>query len=168
MRAAGVVLGLAALLALAGNLLAADGKKPAEGKHREAPAFSFLKDVELTADQQAKVNEIRKECGRKLKALHEKRDGIVTADQNKAAKEAAKEAKAAGKKQPEVLKAAVEAMKLTDDQKAKIKEVGKESRAVSKEAREKVMSILTAEQKEKIEQKAKERRKQRQERKSEA
>ena len=50
------------------------------------------------------------------------RDSVLTADQKKARDDAVKAAKDAGKKGPEVLRAARAAVKLTDDQKAKMKE----------------------------------------------
>ena len=74
----------------------------------------------------------------------------MTADQKKACEDAVKAAKAEGKKGPEVWKAAKQAAKLTDDQKAKLKEVMK---PLHKELHEKILALLTTEQKDQLKQK---------------
>ncbi len=103
--------------------------------------------LKLTDDQKAQVKELRKEYGPKFKAAA---DSILTAEQKKARADAVKAAKAEGKKGREVMKAAHEAVKLTDEQKAKIKEAMK---PLHKEVREKIMAILTPEQKAQLKQK---------------
>jgi hypothetical protein len=137
------VLALALSLVVAGNLLAA-GDKPA--KRTMPSAFDLPKQVTLTADQQAKLDELKKEYGPKLKDAYKAFDSSLSAEQKKARTDAMKAAREAGKRGPEAMKDAQEAMKLTDDQKTKQTAM----RSVSKEARDKVMALLTPEQKEQL------------------
>jgi len=159
-----VSLGLALLmsLALVGKVFAADEKKPEDkGAHRPgAEGFDFLRGLKLTDEQKAKVEEINKEFAPKRKAVWEKMDGILTADQKKARDEAVKAAKDAGKNGREVMEAGRAAVKITDEQKAKRAELRKESEAINKEYLEKVEPLLTPEQKAQL----KERREHRKER----
>ena len=104
----------------------------------------MLKGLNLSDEQKAKVEELRKEYGPKFKESWQKMDGILTAEQKKARQEAAKAAKAAGKKRDEVWKEAQAAAKITDEQKAKMAECGKAAGALHKEAREKVMATFDA------------------------
>ncbi|MEN6458801.1 MAG: hypothetical protein ABFC63_07715 [Thermoguttaceae bacterium] len=151
MRLVSAVLALCVSLALVSNLLAEEKKPPTkEGKkHAEfVPGMEMLRGLNLTDEQKAKVAEIKKEYGPKFKALAKKRDAIFTAEQKKARDEAVKEAKAAGKKGDDVFKAGHDAIKLTDEQKAKLKEVREERDSLRQAVREKIESLLTADQKE--------------------
>jgi Spy/CpxP family protein refolding chaperone len=150
MRIVASVLALAVALTIVGRLSAADDKAcPTTKPHHHAMGtpWDVLKGLNLTDDQKAKVKELRKEYGPKFKAAA---DSVLTADQREAREDAVKAAKAEGKKGPEVGKAAMEAVKLTDDQKAKMKEVMK---PLHKEVHEKLMAILTSEQKEQLKEK---------------
>ena len=150
MKIVASVFALAVALTIVGKLSAADDKACPATKpqhHAMGMPWDILKGVNLTDDQKAKVKKLRKEYGPKLKAAA---DGILTADQKEARDDAIKAAKDAGKKGPEVFKAAMQAVKLTDDQKAKLEEVMK---PLHKEVHEKLMAILTPEQKEQLKQK---------------
>ena len=150
MRIVASVLALAVALTIVGKLSAADDKACPTTKpqhHAMGMPWDILKGLNLTDEQKAKVKELRKEYGPKFKAAA---DSILTADQQKARADAVKAAKAEGKKGQEVGKAAMEAVKLTDDQKAKLKEVMK---PLHKEVHEKLMAILTPEQKVQLKQK---------------
>jgi Spy/CpxP family protein refolding chaperone len=118
--------------------------KIATHKHHGHGPWGMLKGLNLTDEQKAKVKELRKEYQPKFK---EAAGSVLTTDQKKARDDAIKAAKDAGKKGPEVFKAARAAVKLTDEQKAKMKEVIKPLR---KEFREKVKAILTPEQQEQL------------------
>jgi Spy/CpxP family protein refolding chaperone len=140
------LLALAVAFTVVGKLSADDA--PAKPKHHGmAGPFEMLKGLDLTADQKAKVKEVGKEFHSKMKAAA---DSILTDEQKKARDEAIKSAKDAGKKGREIQKAAREAVKLTDEQKAKMKDAMK---PVAKEIRDKLMAILTPEQKEQLKQK---------------
>jgi Spy/CpxP family protein refolding chaperone len=159
MRTVSTVLALAVSLMIVGNLSAADEKKGPEGRHPRGPAMErgdlfpaemLIKGLNLTDDQKAKFEALKKEYGPKLKESWQKADSVLTADQKKAREEAVKAAKAADKKGPEVWKDAHAAVKLTDEQKAKMAEIQKEGQALRKEVHEKVMALLTPEQQEQL------------------
>jgi Spy/CpxP family protein refolding chaperone len=162
MRVVSTVLALAVSLAVVGSLFAQEkGKKgPREGK-RPGGAIEridgMVKNLNLTDDQKAKLEEIKKEYGPKLKEAGQKMETILTPEQKKARQEAAKAAKQAGKSREEVQKEAQAAMNVTDEQKAKMADARKAIGALQKEVHEKVMSILTPEQKAQLEQVNKER-----------
>jgi Spy/CpxP family protein refolding chaperone len=157
MRVAKVLLGFAVLLMLVGSVSAQERKFRHEGKHMQHPMMEqgdmvipmgMLKCLNLTEDQKAKLETLKKEYAPKVKASFEKHTGILTEDQKKARQEAVKSAKAAGKSHEEVWKEAQAAVKLTDDQKAKMETARKEGQALRKEIHEKIMEILTPEQRE--------------------
>ncbi len=150
MRMVASVLALAVGLTFVGKLSADDDKScPATKPHHHEMGMPWhiLKGLNLTDDQKAKVKDLRKEYGPKFKAAA---DGILTADQKKARDDAVQAAKAEGKKGPEVWKAVRQAVKLTDEQKAKFKEVMK---PLHKELHEKILALLTTEQKDQLKQK---------------
>jgi Spy/CpxP family protein refolding chaperone len=149
MKSVASILALAVALTMVGKLWANDDKTCPASKHHHAMGMpcDMLKGLNLTDDQKAKVKELHKEFGPKFKAAA---DSILTADQQKARDDAIKAAKAEGKKGPEVWKAAMHAVKLTDEQKAKFHEV---MGPLHKEAHEKLMALLTPEQKEQLKQK---------------
>jgi Spy/CpxP family protein refolding chaperone len=152
---------VALALMVAGAVMAADTpndtpNKPSRGRHDEwrrgQDVFDVVKGLDLTADQQAKLSDLNKKYSPQLKALADKRDGVLTDQQKKDRDEAVKAAKAAGKKGQEVRRAGQDALKLTSDQQAKLSDLRKEGTALHKEIREKVLSLLTDEQKAKIKQ----------------
>jgi Spy/CpxP family protein refolding chaperone len=143
------VLALAVAFAMVGKLSADDKSCPTSKPQRHAMAgpWDLLKGLNLTDDQKAQVKALRKEYMPKFKAAA---DNILTDEQKKARDDAVKAAKAEGKKRGEVMKAAHEAVKLTDEQKTKMKEAVK---PLHKEVHEKLMAILTPEQKAQLKQK---------------
>jgi Spy/CpxP family protein refolding chaperone len=156
MRIVGAALTLVVSLAIAGTLAAAERKAPEgkgpEGKGQRGPAamaiFAAVEKLNLSADQQAKMEELKKEYGPKMMEAGKKMQGITTPEQFKAQMEAMKAARDAGKSDEEARAAGREAMKLTDEQKAKLAEAQKEMMPLQKELRDKVMALLTPEQKE--------------------
>ena len=142
MRFVASVLALAVALTIVGKVSAADDAPKAKShQHGFGMGFEMLKGLTLTDDQKAQVKELGKEYGPKFKTAFE---SVLTDEQKKARDDAVKSAQDAGKKPREVMKAAHDAVKLTDEQKAKAKEAVKPLR---KELREKIMTILTDEQK---------------------
>jgi Spy/CpxP family protein refolding chaperone len=164
MRVFSTVLALAVSLMTAGNLLAADEKTAPKDRSSHHPMMGqgdlfpgeMLKGLNLTDDQKAKLAELKKEYGPKIKEGWEKADGVLTADQKTARREAMKVARAAGKPRSEAWKEARTAMKLTDDQKAKMEQAQKDAQALHKEVHEKVMALLTPDQKEQLQKEYKE------------
>jgi Spy/CpxP family protein refolding chaperone len=144
---------LVVAVAVALPLLAAEKKKAAK-KAPKCPAAAYcemlLKGITVTDDQKAKLGEFQKEFGPQLAAVDKKRGTILTPEQAKAGAEARKAALAEGKKGKDLEKAVADAIKPNDEQKAKLAEVRKERGALEKALREKITSVLTAEQKEQL------------------
>jgi Spy/CpxP family protein refolding chaperone len=172
MRVVTTVLTLAVSLVIVGNLLAAEEKGRSEGRRPHRPMMGqedilpapFLKGLNLTDDQKAKLDTLKKEYAPKFKEGWEKMQSVLTADQKKARDEAVKAAEASGKTGRDAFRAAHDAVKLTDEQKAKMDQVRKDNQAVRKEARDKAMAILTPEQQDQLKKEMKERRERRSQR----
>ena len=155
MRVVRVVLALAVSWVFVGKLLAADQSSPPPQPEHQGHEKNFvmmgpwnmLKELNLTDEQKAKVQELRKEYVPKFK---EATDSVLTTDQKKARDDAIKAAKDAGKK-GELFTVK---LKLTDEQKAKIREA---ITPLEKELREKTQAILTPEQREQLKAKMAER-----------
>ncbi len=129
----------------------ADKKKK---KGRRAPnaqlVMGMVRGLELDDQQKAKLQEVAKEFAPRFKELRESQAAIITKEQQKAAQEAVKAARAEGKNRRELMQARQEALKLTEEQKEKMKELGKKQRELLKEIRERMMTFLTEEQKEQL------------------
>lgn len=145
----GFVLGLAAGL-IAVTTLSADaqekkGKKNAAGAGSQA--FQLPKEITLTAEQQTKLDALKKEHGPKIAELTKKVDDILTSEQVQARKDAAAKAKTdklEGKSRREALESA---LKLTPEQKTKWDAANKDLQAKTTEVRGKIAEFLTDEQK---------------------
>jgi len=124
------------------KLAEAKEERQARKAEGQSERIAHLGELDLTDGEIAKMEEIRKEYRPKIeKALKEMR-GLLTDEQKKARQEAL----TAGKKRREVL----EALKLTDEQKEKVQAVAKEVTAIVREEMEKIRDVLSAEQKEKL------------------
>ena len=152
MRTAGTALTLVVALLIACSVLAAEKKCDV----KKAPACPAAQRVDkwvagltLTDDQKTSLTDLKKEYGPKLVAAIKKMD-VKTPEQKKATAEAVKEAKAAGKKGKELHQAVDAAVTLTDEQKTQLADAKKDVGALEKELRQKVMSVLTPEQKEQV------------------
>ena len=148
MRTARVLLILAVALMFARPLFAQD--QPQEHKargDRQARGggdmlVRLLGDLNLTDEQKTKVKDLAAKYGP---------DSVLTDEQKKARTEAVEAAKKDGKTGRDLMKAARDAVKLTDDQKAK--------RAENfKTLMEEIKKVLTPEQQEKLKAKMAERR----------
>jgi Spy/CpxP family protein refolding chaperone len=107
-----------------------------------AERMAHLGELDITDGELEKIAEVRKEYRPKLEKALKELGGLLSDDQKKARREAL----AAGKKRRETL----EAVKLTDEQKEKVQAVGKEVAALVREEMEKIRDVLSAEQKEKL------------------
>lgn len=141
-------------LMFAASLLAADEnkaqKKPGKGQRGAAALFKLPQEVQLTAEQQAKVKELAAQFGPRMADLAAKEKAIVTPEQLKARQEAMRKAKEAGKKGKDA-KAEVEAaLKISAKQKQQLAEINKSKQALQQEARDALMSLLSEEQKAKL------------------
>jgi len=117
-----------------------------------AHRLAHLRDVDLTDDEMEKIADIRKEFRPRIAKAMKGLEGLLNEEQRKAREEGLK----AGKRRKEVL----ESLKLTDEQKEKVATVAKEVGSVVREEMEKIRDVLSAGQKEKL-QELKEERKER-------
>jgi hypothetical protein len=158
MRSARIALTLVAALLIAGSALAADKCCPAKKKAPACPAAQQIDQMTagltLTADQKTSLTGLKKEYGPKLMAAIKQLD-VMTPAQKKAAAEARKEAKAAGKTGKEIHQAVDAAVKLTAEQKTKMADAHKKVGCLNKEIKQKVMALLTPEQKDQLKKAAK-------------
>ena len=107
-----------------------------------AARIARLKDLDLTEDEAAKIQDIRKEYRPKIVKAMEGLKGLLTDEQKQAREEGLK----AGKKHGEVLTS----LNLTGDQKEKIAAACKDVHAAVKEELEKIKDVLTEEQQAKL------------------
>jgi len=157
MRSVVRVLVVGGLVLVLGSLAwAAEGKKkhvrpevPPPEMGRMDP-FGLVSRLNLSEEQKAKIEQLRKEYEPKLAELRAKLDSILTEDQKKAREEAIRKAKEAGKTGRELAEAIRNAFQLTEEQQNKMKEVRSQMAQLFQEIREKLMGILTDEQKAQI------------------
>ena len=150
MKVARILLALVVVAMVASSLSAQDkGKEKGKGPRGwGSPVDRVLnmKDLNLTDDQKAKLEDLKKEYASKIKDPGQVMQGLLTEDQKKARDDAMKAAKDAGKSGRELFEAGRNAVKLTDDQKAKMKEAF----GPREELHQKIQAVLTADQKEKM------------------
>lgn len=120
-------------------------KKKASGAAN--PVFAIPSEITLSAEQQEKLDAIKKEQGPKIAELTTKVDSILTGEQKSARKEANAKAKSEGKKGKEARAMVEEALKLTDEQKKQRAEFQPELAKLQKSIKEQIYAILTDEQK---------------------
>ena len=118
------------------------------------PAFGhwdrMLKSLDLSDEQKAKWEELKKEYTPKMTELFEKTENILTPEQKKARDKAFKEAMKSRQHPSEFRKVMKNAIKLTEEQKTKLKEGQKDLNKLRKEFHEKIKAILTPEQQEEL------------------
>lgn len=154
------VFGLSLALYLASASFGADEQGAAKGaKKKKAPqtpaVFKLPDAVALTAEQQTKLDELKTQYTDKLREAAKKVNDVYTAEQQAAVQAARKAAVAEGKKGKQ-LKAAVDAaVQLSAEQQEKLTGAQKELGALQKEVRQKIIGLLTDEQKEHVKVKAK-------------
>jgi Spy/CpxP family protein refolding chaperone len=107
-----------------------------------AARIAHLSDLDLTDAETAQIGEIREEYRPKIEKVMKELTGLLTDEQKKAREDGLK----AGKSRREIR----ESLNLNDEQKAKMEGIGKELATVVKDELEKIKSMLTAEQQEKL------------------
>jgi len=162
MKTVRTVLALVVCVAMVGTLAAAEGRKPGgrgTGGPREGRGFGdptaridfMVRGLDLTDAQQATIEEIKKEFGPKLKAAQEKQESILTEEQKKARAEVFQKARESSEGRQNMRETIEKALNLTDAQKTDMAAARKASEELNKALQEKVTSVLTPEQKEKLE-----------------
>ena len=150
---------LSLLAGLAAPALGADAESKAAAKQakeaKKRSPFRVPKEITLTSEQQTQLEVIQNELSPKANELLAKLDGILTAEQKTARAEAAKAAKAAGKKGPEARAALDAAVQLSEEQKKLLAETQAAVKQNQREFRTKLEGILNADQKEQLKRKKK-------------
>jgi len=124
------------------------GKKAKKAKAAPTPAaFVLPTEITLSAEQQAKLDDLKKQYEAKLVEAQKKVNDVFTAEQKAARKTARKDAVAAGKKGKELGAAVDAAVQLSEEQKSNFATAQKEARKLQAEVRKEVIALLTAEQK---------------------
>ena len=156
------VLALVVGVAIVGTLAAAEGRKPG-GRGPGGPGGGrgfgdptaridfMVRGLDLTDAQKAKIEDIKKEFGPKLKAAQEKQDSILTEEQKKARAEVFQKAQESREGFRNMRETIDKALNLTDAQKKDMEAARKASEELNKTLMDKVTSVLTPEQKEKLE-----------------
>jgi hypothetical protein len=154
MRPLLAALSVACLLALTAGPAPAGPAAPDSGaaagkahrKHAHDP-FAFPKRIQLTADQQAKLDALKKQYGTKLEAAHARIETVLTPEQRKAAAAARHQAAAEGKKGKALHEAVLTALKLPADEQAKVQEAFAAEASLRKEIHRQKLALLTDAQK---------------------
>jgi Spy/CpxP family protein refolding chaperone len=107
-----------------------------------AHRIAHLQELDLTDDEMTKIGEIRSEFRPKMAKAAKQLEGLLSDAQKKTRQEGVK----AGKKRKEI----VASLNLTDDQKQKVAAVAKELGGLLREEAEKVRDVLSASQKEEL------------------
>jgi Spy/CpxP family protein refolding chaperone len=123
--------------------LAADKEERQERRAEGlAERVAHLRELDLTDGEAAKIGDIRKEYRPKIEQALQQLQGLLSDEQKKAREEALK----AGKNRREVL----QALNLSDEQRQKVQAVGKDVATLVREEMEKIRDVLSAEQKEQL------------------
>ena len=148
-----VALALGVSWAVAAKVLATPAKKAptqtAAQCAEQVEGFGGLDRLNLTAAQQAKITDLKKEYGPKFKDVRQSKDAVLTPAQKQARENvmsAAKTAKTVGKKPGDVHKAVAAAVKLSPDQQAKMAKLDKVAAGLRAEAHKRILAILTPQQ----------------------
>ncbi|HET6880112.1 MAG TPA: hypothetical protein VFI31_08150 [Pirellulales bacterium] len=132
------------------SFLHADESTPKAGKKAKkalvSAAFTLPEGIKLSAEQQAKFDELKASYATKLADAQKKVADVYTEEQRAAKTAAAKEAKAAGKKGKELKAASDAAVQLTDEQKETLATAQAELQALTKEIRKGIIGLMTNEQ----------------------
>jgi hypothetical protein len=152
MKTVRTVLVLVLVLAVASPLLAKGkkGKGKAKNPSEIAKVLKLLQGLDLTTEQQGKIDALKSEFKPKIGDVKRKLANILTPEQKQAKKDAQKAAKAAGKKGKQARQEIAAAVKLTDQQKTQTADANKELKSLAKDFRSKVMAVLTPEQQAKV------------------
>lgn len=134
------------------------GEKQGGAKARQqAPVVpkQLLEGLELSEEQKVKLAAIEKEMKAPVMEARKAMNDLLTDEQKEARKAAMAKAKEEGLKPQEAQKAVQAALKLTEEQQKKMATLKEKQAGLQKQIREKVMSILTPEQRKAVEEKMK-------------
>lgn len=132
-------------------------KKPGAKARQQAQILParLLEGLELTDEQKADLKEIAEEMKEPVLKSRKAMNDLLTDEQKEARKAAMAEAKKAGKKPQEAQKAVQAALKLTEEQQEKMAKLKAEQAELQKKMRDKIMAVLTPEQRKAVQEKMK-------------
>jgi Spy/CpxP family protein refolding chaperone len=153
-----LAIGIFSIAAMQGTAQEKQKKNAKKGAKGPDPVAKMLEGVrDLSADQQAKIAEIKKQYAPKLAEIQKRRSEIMTPDRRRTEKEARKTAKDAGKKGKELQNAVNDALGLSAAEREKLEAVQQENQALTAKIREEISAVLTPDQREKLPKTAKKR-----------
>lgn len=158
------ILGTLALVLLLALPAAAQERQRKKGKRPQLSTMSramllvqrlreALDGMDLTAQQQQQVEQVRAELRPQLEEVLEKLRDLLTEEQRQAAEDAVRKAREAGKKGRAFFVAVETAVKLTDEQREKVNKLGQQTLKLSRQMVKKIMGVLTPEQQENLKKK---------------
>lgn len=120
------------------------------GRNIATQMMARFKNVGLNEEQQAKMKEIIKGYAGKIMEMRKEQFAAFSPEARKARQEAGKKARAEGLKGKALQEAIDKAAPIKEEVAAKMKEITKKMAGMQKEMREKLMAVLTDEQKAKL------------------
>lgn len=116
-----------------------------------ARSFTLPGGMTVSDEQKAALKKLSDELGPKLADLTEKHASILTEERRAARDAAIKEARESGKDRQAATDAVAAAMKMTDAEKTQLPELDQSLRDLNQQIRDRMMALLTAEQKAELE-----------------
>ncbi|MCB9924848.1 MAG: alpha/beta hydrolase [Planctomycetaceae bacterium] len=140
------------LAALSNSATAQDNDRQNERRQRPTPFQQFftLPGIEFSKEQQAKIEELRKEFVPKLTENQEAWNGVITEEQQQARRQAFQTAREAGKEGQRLRDAVDAAIKFTDEQNEQRATIQQERNKLLSEIRTQLTALLTDEQRDRL------------------
>lgn len=127
---------------------------PLIAQERPEPFAQFftLPDITFSAEQQAKIDELKKEYVPKFQDSQKKWDGVITPEQLQQQREAFQKARSEGKQGAELRKIVNDSLKLTEEQLKQRAALQQEREQLMQQLRTALVALLTEEQRTRINQ----------------
>jgi hypothetical protein len=137
------------LVLLTAPLMFGQNAEQARDRRQPQPAFQFLfsvRGVELSDDQQAEADDLRKKYQGQLVELQRQQRSVFTAEQRRARQASLRASRDAGKNAQQTRDAAEAAVKLTDEQRKQLAGIQKEQADLFAKIQGEVRDLLTDQQ----------------------
>jgi peptidyl-tRNA hydrolase len=153
-------IGIFATAAVQGADEAAKEQKKSKKKGRDRDTIAkMVENIDLTADQQVKLEEVKREFQPKLADIAKRRGAIMTDDRRAKEKELRKAAKDAGKSGKEIRAEIATALALSPAERDQIATIEREERQLRGEITSRIRAFLNDDQKTKLPEQRKDRKK---------
>jgi Spy/CpxP family protein refolding chaperone len=155
-----VAIGVFAIAAVQGADDAAQEQKKSRKKGRDRDVIAkMVENIDLTADQQVKLEEVKREFHPKLADLAKRRGSIMTDDRRAKEKDLRKAAKDAGKTGKEIRSEIAAALSLSPAERDQMAAIERDERQLRGEITSRIRAFLNDEQKAKLPERRKDRKK---------